>query len=359
MKYLMKTLLQRKTHFLCAGPTGTGKTINISELLGYEMDESFNMMPVNFSAQTSALQTQNAIDERMEKRRKGVFGPPPGTKCAIFVDDLNMPKKETYGAQPPLELIRQWFDHKGWYELKSKEKAWTKLEDVIFVAAMGPPGGGREKITMRIQRHFNLITYTELGADSISTMFQTILKHFLHTFEANVQNQINDLVESTLNVYNEVGAKLRPRPSTSHYLFNLRDISGVIQGVCGAYVKECVDKLDLVRLWYHENIRIFGDRLVSNEDRATLDGIICEQVTSKFKLSRENVFISERLSYGDWMDGNIEESRPYKLIADLTAMQKKVEDYLEDYNSATKSPMNLVMFLDACDHVARISRILR
>lgn len=99
----------------------------------------------------------------MEKRRKGVFGPPPGTKCCIFVDDLNMPKKETYGAQPPLELIRQWMDHSGWYELKSKEKAWTKLEDVIFISAMGPPGGGRAKITMRLQRHFNLITYTELG----------------------------------------------------------------------------------------------------------------------------------------------------------------------------------------------------
>jgi dynein heavy chain, axonemal len=55
MKYLMKTLLMNRKHFLCAGPTGTGKTINIQELLNLEMDDSFNMMPVNFSAQTSAL----------------------------------------------------------------------------------------------------------------------------------------------------------------------------------------------------------------------------------------------------------------------------------------------------------------
>ena len=40
-------------------------------------------------------------------------------------------------------------------------------------------------------------------------------------------------------------------------------------------------------------------------------------------------------------------------------MKQKVEDYLEDYNSATKNPMRLVMFLDACDHVARIARVLR
>lgn len=59
------------------------------------------------------------------------------------------------------------------------------------------------------------------------------------------------------------------------------------------------------------------------------------------------------------MDGNIEEIRPYKNIPDLKAMQTKVEEYLEEYNQATKSPMRLVMFLDACDHVARIARVLR
>lgn len=44
----------------------------------------------------------------------GVYGPPVGQTAIIFVDDLNMPEVETYGAQPPLELLRQMIDNKGW-----------------------------------------------------------------------------------------------------------------------------------------------------------------------------------------------------------------------------------------------------
>lgn len=105
---------------------------------------------MTFSAQTSANQTQDYLDDKFEKRRKGVYGPPVGKKFIIFVDDLNMPKKEEYGAQPPLELLRQFLDHKGWYDRKSKEKPFLRIEDIYFISAMGPPGGGRAVITPRI-----------------------------------------------------------------------------------------------------------------------------------------------------------------------------------------------------------------
>jgi len=67
-------------------------------MLTEQMPEDYQYIPITFSAQTSANQTEDALNEKFEKRRKGVYGPAPGKRFAIFVDDLNMPKKEEYGA---------------------------------------------------------------------------------------------------------------------------------------------------------------------------------------------------------------------------------------------------------------------
>ena len=71
-------------------------------------------------------------------------------------------------------------------------------------------------------------------------------------------------------------------------------------------------------------------------------------------LSREEIFNAERIIFGDFMDGIDVETRVYRQIEDLRGMQGKIEEYLEDYNGTFKIQMPLVMFLDACDHVARI-----
>lgn len=37
-----------------------------------------------------------------------LIGAPAGKRIILFVDDLNMPKLDTYGSQPPIELLRQY-----------------------------------------------------------------------------------------------------------------------------------------------------------------------------------------------------------------------------------------------------------
>jgi len=75
MKYIKKLLVTNRKHILAPGPTGTGKTVNINELLTQDLPEEYQSISMTFSAQTSANQTQDALDEKFEKKRKGVFGP--------------------------------------------------------------------------------------------------------------------------------------------------------------------------------------------------------------------------------------------------------------------------------------------
>ena len=171
---MVNRMLLNKCHILLCGPTGTGKSISVMNEMATKFEnENYTYASLAFSAQTTANQTQMIIDGKMEKKRKGIYGPPLGKECIIFVDDLNMPQKEKYGAQPPIELLRQWMDYSGWYDIDTVEKEFRKTVNTTFAAAMLPPVG-RDGITHRYIRHFNVIYVTPYSDESLQHIFSNV-----------------------------------------------------------------------------------------------------------------------------------------------------------------------------------------
>jgi len=169
---------------------------------------------------------------KLDKKGRGKFGPPTGKKCIVFIDDMNLPAKETYGAQPPIELLRQFFDHKHWYDRKDNSKIF--LQDIQFLAAMGPPGGSRQDVTPRFIRHFNVVSINTFSDDTMVRIFQTLLQIYLRNsgFSPEYFGVIHPIVSATMEVYKQSMSHLLPTPNKIHYTFNLRDFSRVILGIC-------------------------------------------------------------------------------------------------------------------------------
>jgi dynein heavy chain, axonemal len=355
--YLIKQLVRSNKHVLTTGPTGTGKTVNIMEILSRGLGDKYLSIIVNFSAQTTARQTQTALEIRLKKYGRGKYGPDNNKIGAVFVDDMNMPVRQDSGAQPPIELLRQFLDHRGWYELKTK--SFISVDNLFLLGAMGTPGGGRNLLSQRFQRHFNLITYNELEDQSIRMIFNTIVKHFLKSATDEIKNSIEDIVKSTLVMYKEIKSYMLPTPAKMHYIFNLRDMSKVLQGVSSLSLKHASKSMDIVRLWMHEITRVFGDRLISEEDRDWLRTRINKDATEVFKLNIDEVYqYGKKIIFCNFLTGDTF-NKSYTQVTDFDKFIKKINEFLENYNeNSKKKQLKLVMFLDACDHVSRIVRIL-
>ncbi|XP_034028529.1 dynein heavy chain 12, axonemal [Thalassophryne amazonica] len=371
--YLMDLCISYGLPLLFVGPTGTGKSVYVKEKLMNNLDKD-RYLPffINFSARTSANQTQNIIMSRLDKRRKGIFGPPMGKKCVIFVDDMNMAALEQFGAQPPVELLRQCIDHGHWYDLKDTSK--ITLVDLQFISAMGPPGGGRNAVTSRFLRHFNVVSINAFSDDTMVRIFSSILACHLKTnqFLPEYFTVGNQMVTATMEVYKKAMQKLLPTPAKSHYTFNLRDFSRVIQG-CVLFKKESLEsKHTMICLFVHEVFRVFYDRLVDDKDRTWLYQLMKNILQDHFKESFDKVFdhlkkgselVEEdmrNLLFGDYMHPDQSDGeRLYAEVSSVESFAQVVELCLEEYNQMHKNRMDLVIFRYVLEHLSRISRILK
>ncbi|XP_066474528.1 dynein axonemal heavy chain 6 [Tiliqua scincoides] len=358
--FLMEKLLAVRHSVLFTGITGVGKSVVARALLN-RIQEEAGYVPVylNFSAQTSSARTQEIIESKLEKKRKNILGAPGKKRVIIFVDDLNMPKLDRYGSQPPIELLRQYQDFGGFYD---RDKLfWKEIHDVTIASACAPPGGGRNPVTARFIRHFAMLCLPTPSEHSLKQIFQAILKGFLADFAPAVKQSAKSIVDAAVEIYQRMSLDLLPTPAKSHYVFNLRDLSKCVQGILQCDSSAVRDQLQIFRLFCHECQRVFHDRLICHEDKQYFYSMLADMASKHFGVSVDpDSFVTKPIIFGDFIKVGIDKAD--KLYEELTDMEKimgVLQDYLDDYNIVNSKEVKLVFFQDAVEHVSRIARMIR
>ena len=236
-------------------------------------------------------------------------------------------------------------DYGGWYEIDTNEKEFRFLQQIKFVTAMGPPGGGRNSITPRYVRHFNVIYIEPYSNDSLSYIFTNVMEWFFlknnnPSFSKAIQGMRESLVNNTIFIYKSISEKFRPTPAKSHYTYNLRDVSKVFQGIAKSSPRSIRSDVDMIKLWAHECLRVFQDRLINDQDRAKFDDLLKDVIKEKFKKEWNKIVEVEPLLFASFVPlifpDDDTTKKPYSDLYCELYDRKKVKDATEnsltDYN---------------------------
>jgi dynein heavy chain len=351
IRYLLDLLADNGKPVLLVGNAGCGKTVLMQDKL-YSYGEDRMIVNIPFNFYTTAWSLQPVLEKPLEKKAGRNYGPPGTKKIIYFVDDLNMPEVDKYGTVSPHSLLRQHLDYKHWYD---RQKLTLKeIHNCQYVACMNPTAGNFT-ITSRLQRHFSVFSVNFPGVEPLQSIYNSILQGHLGGMSVPVQKCGEKLVNAALTMHKKIASTFLPTAIKFHYIFNLRDLSNIFQGVLFAEKNVIKEPLDLVRLWIHETTRVYGDKLLETQDADQLFAMQKEAIKKNFDDMDLNAILAEPLIYTHFAGGMGEPK--YMGAKDWGSIKKILEEALDQYNEVNAA-MDLVLFEDAICHVSRISRIL-
>ncbi|KAI8914343.1 dynein heavy chain and region D6 of dynein motor-domain-containing protein [Gorgonomyces haynaldii] len=351
IRYFLDVLADNGKPVLLIGNAGCGKTVLMQDKLNsYSEDRMCINVPFNFYTSSASLQA--VLEKPLEKKAGRNYGPPGNRKLIYFLDDLNMPEVDKYGTASPHTLLRQFLDYHHWYD--RAKLSLKEIHNCQYVACMNPTAGSFI-IDPRLQRHFASFAVNFPGVDSLQSIYAQILGGHLKQFPANLQKMGDRIVAAALAMHKKVAASFLPTAIKFHYIFNLRDLSNIFQGILFISKDRVKEPVDLVRLFVHETTRTYGDKLLDDTDRDQLVKIQTEIVKKSFEDLDYNAIKAEPVIFCHFATGMGEAK--YGQVKEWAALRKLLDEAQMQYEEVNAA-MNLVLFEDAMSHICRINRIL-
>ncbi|TPX71761.1 hypothetical protein SpCBS45565_g00838 [Spizellomyces sp. 'palustris'] len=371
-EFLIDTVSKQSKSVLLIGEPGTAKTVTVRKYLAKLNPDTHLSKNLSFSSATTPMIFQRTIESYLDKRMGSTYGPPAGKKMILFIDDINMPEINEWGDQVTGEIVRQLMEYQGFYSL-DRPGDWTGIVDLQFLGAMMHPGGGRNDIPSRLKRQFLVFNCTIPSDVSVDKIFGTMLEgHFsaARKFPEEVISMATRLPALTRRLWQSTKAKMLPTPAKFHYIFNLRDLSRIVEGMLNTKSEVINSTKMLLHLWEHECSRVIPDRFVTSEDidwfSKTLVNLVQKDVgdDAANAVAQKSYFVDFLREPPEIDDPDIEIDldalKVYERIPSFEALRDRLQEYMKQYNENIRgSKMDLVLFEDAMKHIVRISRIIR
>ncbi|XP_058525212.1 dynein axonemal heavy chain 14 isoform X2 [Ochotona princeps] len=316
---------------------------------------------INFNINMTAAKTKEMILKNLILRTKDTLGAPKNNRLIVFIDDLNTPVPDTYGTHPALELIRQLLDLGGIYD--TEKNVWKNIQDLSIVTSCVPLIGGND-ISPRLLKHFSILVMPPPPQSALSSIFQAHLGIYfaLNNFTSDVQKSKDMITCCSVDIYQHVSQNMLPTPAKCHYMFNLRDVFKLLQGLLQADKSVITSVERAALLVAHEATRVFHDRLTEPTERRLFYQLLAKDIESHFQISwtPENL-MNDPTVFVDFLDVNkIHRKKIYQHTRDYNRLASVLNEFQMKLGSKfTEITYPMVFFKEAIQHIVRTARVLR
>ena len=346
---ILKSWISEHRPFILCGPPGSGKTMTLMATLKILTD--FEMIFINFSSSTTPdliLKTFDHYCEYIKSSNGTILRPKLSNKyLVIFCDEINLPEMDKYSTQVVITFLREITEQNGFW--RPLDKTWIKLERIQFVGACNPPTDvGRHPLNNRFLRHCPLLYVDFPGKDSLRQIYGTFNRAILRKAGSAFSGQSEPLTEAMVEFYTQCQTHYTP-DIQPHYIYSPRELTRWKHAI-NESIENISDPDGLVRLWAHEALRLFQDRLVLDEEKVWCDQLV-DKVASQCFPSLSPQALERPILFTNLLTDNYVSCGKDELI-------KKIEAKLQVfYEEELNVP--LVIFDSVLEHILRIDRVLK
>jgi len=346
-------LADNRTVILC-GPPGSGKSMTLSAVL--RANPQYEMITLNFSSSASTELIFKAFEQycKIERKNQGYIIRPTfqNKKLVIFCDECNLPAEDKYGTQTIITFLRQILEKGGYWHPVTKN--WIKLENIQFVGACNPPtDAGRVVLSPRFLNLCPLVLVDFPGRESLLEIYGTFIRA-LFKLTPNIRNMSESFTTAMVDIYQNSQKRFNT-DIQPHYVYSPRELSRWTRALYRALADlEDVGGTtgeEMVRLWAHEALRLFSDRLVNVEERQWTWEMMEEVAKNHFGACDLKKALSQPILYSDYL------SKSYVSV-DKDKLKEYIMARLKVFNEE-ELDVQLVIYNELLDHILRIDRVLR